>query len=147
MKRILIVVLLSAASWAQNGGVIPPPDIAHMGGEIANAGNRAAAQAADTALIRQQTQLLKQQTEALKQQNALLKQQQEQAAALAAQPAKTFIASAAIRKPKIDDIDAASGHPRFATYADYEDAKDEWLIEEAVRRFEALHPASPPPTH
>jgi hypothetical protein len=41
----------------------------------------------------------------------------------------------------IDDINPATGQPKFASYAEYEDAKDEWLIEEALRRFDALHPA------
>ncbi len=135
MKTSLIVVLLTLGSgiaYAQNGGVIPPPDIANAGAQIANAGNHAAAQAAQTQLIRQQTELLKQQTEALRQQNALLREQQQ--AALVA-------AVSAARKPKIDDINPATGQPKFASYAEYEDAKDEWLIEEALRRFDALHPA------
>lgn len=119
MKSILIVITLSVAGWAQ----VPAPDIAKSAGEISQAPARAEAQAARTALIRQQTAILKQQSEALKQQ---------------AKASNQFISP--IRKPKIDDIDAASGKPRFATYAEYEDARDEWLIEEAVRRFEALHP-------
>jgi hypothetical protein len=133
MKTLLIVVVLTLGSgfaYAQSGGVIPPPDIANAGAQIANAGNQAAAQAAQTRLIRQQTELLKQQTEALRQQNALLKEQQQ--AALGAVPAA--------HKPKIDDVNPATGQPRFASYAEYEDAKDEWLIEEALRRFESLHP-------
>lgn len=144
--RILIVALLSVASWAQNtvvviprdGGVIPPPDIAHEAGEIAKAPARAESQAAQTGLIRQQTKLLQQQTEALKQQNALLKQQRE--SVLAAQAPKPLIASPELRKPRIEEIDAATGKPRFATLAEYLDARDEWLIAETLRRFEALHP-------
>ena len=134
MKTLLIVVLLTLGSgiaYAQNGGVVPQPDIVNAVGQIANAANQSAAQAAQTQLIRQQTELLKQQTEALRQQNALLKEQQQ--AALAAR-------LSAARKPKIDDINPATGLPKFATFAEYEDAKDEWLIEEALRRFEALHP-------
>jgi hypothetical protein len=119
MKSILIVMLLCGAGWAQNGGVIPPPDIVGAVAEGQHAVNQAQEQAARTALVKQQTQLLKQQAEALKQQNA----------------APTRFISA-VRKPRIDDIDAATGKPRFATYADYEDGKDEWLIEEAIRRFE-----------
>ena len=139
MKRILFaVVILSASAWAQNGGVVPPPDIAGSGQSIAEAPARAQAQAAQTATIRQQTELLKQQTEALKLQNALMEQQQK-AALLASQAPQQFIP--AVRKPRIDDIDAGTGKPRFASYADYEDAKDEWLIEEAIRRFEALEAA------
>lgn len=141
MRNVLIVLALFCGSvFAQNGGVIPPPDIANAAGQIANAGNRAQGQAAQTALIKQQTALLKQQTEALKQQNELLKEQQQ--AALLVAP-KQFVSSAAVRKPRIDDIDAATGKPRFANYAEFEDGKDEWLIEEALRRFEALHPAAP----
>lgn len=117
---VVFLILGSGIAYSQN---IPAPDIANAGGQIANAGNQAAAQAAQTQLIRQQTELLKQQTEALKQQNALLMQQ-----------------TTLVPKPKITDINPATGLPKFATYTEYEDAKDEWLIEEAVRRFEALHP-------
>jgi len=85
-------------------------------------------------LLRQQTALLKQQTKALKQQNELRKQQQ--AAALAAP-----VAPSATRNPRVGDLDTVTGQPKFATFAEYEDAKDEWLIEEAVRRFQALQSA------
>lgn len=77
MKYIPILKLLSAAGWAQNGGVIPPPDIVGAAGQIANAGNQAQAQAAQTALIRQQTKLLKRQTELLKKQNEALRKRQQ----------------------------------------------------------------------
>jgi hypothetical protein len=137
MKRILIVMLLCGAGWAQNGGVIPPPDIVGAARDISEAPARAQAQAAQTRLIQQQTALLKQQTDAMREQNALLKQQQ--APPVAVQVPKQFIA--AVRKPRIDDIDAATGKPRFATFGEYEDAKDEWMIEEAVRRFQALQPS------
>lgn len=136
MKRLLIVILLSAASWAQNGGVIPFPNISDSINQSQQTANQTSITTAQTAQIRQQTALLKQQTEALKQQNELTKQQQ-QAALLAAKTS-----SSVIRKPRIDDVDLATGKPRFATYAEYEDAKDEWLIEETLRRFEALRPAS-----
>lgn len=77
MKRILIaVILLPGASWAQNGGVIPPPDIVHAAGEIAEAPAKAQAEAAQTALLRQQAALLKQQAELLKQQAALKQHEQ-----------------------------------------------------------------------
>jgi hypothetical protein len=95
--------------------------------------------------MRQQAELVKQQTEALKQENALLRQQREAATLALAQAPKTFIASSALRKPRIDEIDAATGKPQFTTLAEYLDARDEWLIAETLRRFEALHPAAPPP--
>ena len=38
-------------------------------------------------------------------------------------------------KPKIDDVDEKTGEPKYATYADYDAAKDEWLREDAIRRF------------
>jgi predicted RecB family endonuclease len=136
MKRILIFFMfLSAASWAQNGAYAPV-DIVQSGLQQQQLNQNAQAQAAQAALLRQQTALLKQQTEALRQQNELAKQQQ-QAAILAAKTP-----SLAIRKPRIDDIDAATGKPRFANYAEYEDAKDEWLIGEALRRFEASRPTA-----
>ncbi len=126
-------MLLGAASWAQNGGVVPPPDIVGATNQNINSINQANTQAAQAALLRQQTALLKQQTKALKQQNELRKQQQ--AAALASP-----VTPPATRKPRVDDLDPVTGQPRFATFAEYEDAKDEWLIEEALRRFQALLP-------
>ena len=78
MKRILIVGVLSAASWAQNtvvvvpqsGGVIPPPDIAGSIARMNQAQNEQRIQAAQAALLKQQAALLKAQTDGLKQQNA-----------------------------------------------------------------------------
>ncbi len=143
MKRVLIFLMfLSAAAWAQNGAYAPV-DIVRSGQaqqqlnlQQQQTNRNAQAQRAQAELLHQQAELLRQQTEALKQQNELVKQQQQ--AALVA--AKT--ASPAIRKPKMDDIDAVTGKPRFANYAEYEDTKDEWLIGEVLRRFEALHPTS-----
>lgn len=135
MKQLFVVLLLAAPIWAQNGGVVPPPDIAGSAKDIAGAPARAQTQAAQTEQIRQQTELLKQQTEALKQQNALLEQQRKATLDLG-----QFLVP--VRKPRVDDIDAATGKPRFATYAEYEDAKDEWVIEEAIRRFMVIQAAS-----
>jgi hypothetical protein len=142
MKHALLIALLAVAGWAQDTVVIvpqqgiPAPDIAKEAGQIAATPARAQEQAARTKLLQQQAALMKAQADALKQQTEALKQQN----ALAAQTPKQFIP--AVRKPRIDDVDALTGKPRFATYADYEDAKDEWLIEEAMRRFEALHPTT-----
>lgn len=127
MKQFLILLLLSAAGWSQTA----PADIAGNALRQQEANQKASAQTANAALLRQQTALLKEQTEAIQQQNELLKR--------AAQAPTTFIP--ALRKPRIDDIDASTGQPRFATYAEYEDAKDEWLIEETLRRCGALHSA------
>ena len=120
MKQLLFIILLCVPSWAQNGGVVPAPDIAGSINQSQQTSNQTRMTAAQVAQLRQQTALLKQQTEMLKQQNELMK------------------VSTAARKPRIDDIDVATGKPRFATYAEYEDAKDEWLIEETLRRFALL---------
>lgn len=135
MKRILIVIVfLSAATWGQDAGVIPPPDIVGASQAIAQAPARAQAEASQIALIRQQTALLKQQTEAMREQNAFLQEQQRGALTAGQNPLSTNA-----RKPQIDDVDPLTKRPKFAKYADYEDAKDEWLIEEALRRFEAVY--------
>ncbi len=39
-------------------------------------------------------------------------------------------------KPKIDDIDPKTGKPRYANYNEYEDAKDAWLKQDAIREFQ-----------
>jgi len=39
-------------------------------------------------------------------------------------------------RPKIDDVDEKTGKPKYATYADYEAAKDQWLQDEAIRKFQ-----------
>jgi hypothetical protein len=36
-------------------------------------------------------------------------------------------------KPKIDDVDA-TGKPKYKSFAEYEDAKDRWLLEEGARQ-------------
>jgi len=39
-------------------------------------------------------------------------------------------------KPKIDDVDSKTGQPKYKTYADYEDARDEWLRKDTLREFQ-----------
>jgi hypothetical protein len=39
-------------------------------------------------------------------------------------------------RPKIEDVDAKTGQPKYASYADYEIARDEWLQNESVRKFQ-----------
>jgi hypothetical protein len=39
-------------------------------------------------------------------------------------------------KPKIDDVDPKTGKAKYASYGEYEDAKDQWLSDEAVRKFQ-----------
>lgn len=39
-------------------------------------------------------------------------------------------------RPKLDDLDPKTGKPKYATYADYEAAKDQWLQDEAIRKFQ-----------
>jgi hypothetical protein len=39
-------------------------------------------------------------------------------------------------KPKIDDVDEKTGKPKYQSYAEYEDAKDQWLLEEGARKFQ-----------
>ncbi|HEY1800083.1 MAG TPA: hypothetical protein VGG46_04035 [Terriglobales bacterium] len=49
--------------------------------------------------------------------------------------AKTEAKTAANPKPKIDDVDAKTGKPKYSSYAEFDDAKDEWNRKEAVREF------------
>ena len=49
--------------------------------------------------------------------------------------AETKTAKAA-PKPKIDDVDEKTGKAKYANYSAYEDAKDQWLQDEAVRKFQ-----------
>jgi hypothetical protein len=37
-------------------------------------------------------------------------------------------------KPKIDDVDPKTNQPKFKSFAEYEEAKDQWLVEEGERR-------------
>lgn len=39
-------------------------------------------------------------------------------------------------KPKIDDVDPKTGKPKFSTYQEYLDARDEWNRKEAIREFQ-----------
>jgi len=43
-------------------------------------------------------------------------------------------AAAATPRPKLDDVDK-DGKPKYKTYAEFEEAKDKWLQDEAVRKF------------
>jgi len=45
-------------------------------------------------------------------------------------------ASTASPRPKIDDVDPKTGQPKYASYSDYEAARDEWLQNEAIRKFQ-----------
>ena len=38
-------------------------------------------------------------------------------------------------RPKIDDLDQKTGQAKYRTYADYEQAKDDWLRGETIRQF------------
>jgi hypothetical protein len=38
-------------------------------------------------------------------------------------------------RPKLDDLDAKTNLPKYKTYAEYEEAKDQWLREETLRSF------------
>ena len=42
----------------------------------------------------------------------------------------------AIPKPKIDDVDPKTGKAKYKNFGEYEDAKDAWLADEAVRKFQ-----------
>lgn len=69
----------------------------------------------------------------------LQREQQERESRRESQPApenKTEAKSNANAKPKIDDVDPKTGKPKYASYADYEDARDEWNRKEAVREFQ-----------
>src|ERR1700688_296938 len=57
-------------------------------------------------------------------------QQTSQAAAAETKTAK------AAPKPKIDDVDEKTGKPKYKNFAEYEDAKDNWLRQETIREFQ-----------
>ena len=50
-------------------------------------------------------------------------------------PAAQTAAAAAPLRPKIDDVDA-TGQPKYATYEDWEAAKDDWLRKDTVREVQ-----------
>ena len=76
----------------------------------------------------------------LKAENARLKSQssqpqsrsETQQASTTQPPSETKAKSAP--KPKIDDVDAA-GKPKYKNFAEYDDAKDDWLRKETLREF------------
>jgi len=39
-------------------------------------------------------------------------------------------------KPKIDDLDAKTGKPKYASYGEFDEAKDTWNRQEAIREFQ-----------
>lgn len=51
------------------------------------------------------------------------------------QPAPETAAGKTAGKPKLDDIDPKTKQPKYKNYAEYEDAKDAWLRQEAIREF------------
>jgi len=53
----------------------------------------------------------------------------------ASQPAAETKSKAAPR-PQIDDVDPKTGKPKFATYDDFLNARDEWNQNEAIRKFQ-----------
>jgi len=44
--------------------------------------------------------------------------------------------TSATAKPKIDDVDPKTNQPKYKSYADYEEAKDAWNRQEAIREFQ-----------
>lgn len=72
-----------------------------------------------------------------REENARLKAQLQQPprsdSTQGSQPA-TEKAKAAPARPKLDDVDPKTGKAKYANYAEYEAAKDQWLIDEGVRR-------------
>jgi hypothetical protein len=64
---------------------------------------------------------------------------QPQARSESAQPSTQTSQAAtetkAAPKPKIDDVDEKTGKPKYKSYADYEDAKDQWLRQDTLREF------------
>lgn len=60
-------------------------------------------------------------------------QRDTQQASQSAAGAKT--STSANPKPKIDDIDPQTHQPKYKTFADYEEAKDAWNRQEAIREF------------
>lgn len=53
----------------------------------------------------------------------------------ASQPAAETKSKAEPR-PKIDDVDPKTGQPKYASYSDYESARDEWLQNDSIRKFQ-----------
>lgn len=39
-------------------------------------------------------------------------------------------------RPKIDDVDPKTGKPKYATYGEFETAKDDWLLNAGLRKFQ-----------
>jgi hypothetical protein len=67
----------------------------------------------------------------------------EQAAPREVQPASQPAAeaqpaapAAAEPRPKIDDVDPKTGKPKYANWAEYEEAKDTWLRKQTIREFQ-----------
>lgn len=48
----------------------------------------------------------------------------------------------AATKPKIDDVDEKTGKAKYATFAEYEDAKDAWLLDEGARKYQETNEKS-----
>lgn len=58
------------------------------------------------------------------------------------QPAADASKPAAATKPKIDDVDPKTGKAKYATFAEYEDAKDAWLLDEGARKYQETNEKS-----
>lgn len=76
----------------------------------------------------------------LKAENARLKAKPQtevrsETAQATTQPATETTAKAA-PKPKIDDVDPKTGKAKYKSFAEYEDAKDAWLLDEGARKFQ-----------
>lgn len=76
----------------------------------------------------------------LKAENARLKAKpQTEVRSETAQPTQAATetkAAAKTPKPKIDDQDPKTGKAKYASYAEYEDAKDNWLRQDTIREFQ-----------
>jgi hypothetical protein len=158
MKRILIVILLSVGSWAQDAarksliktdvGANAPRYQLFVNPEVR----------ADTLLLDTTTGKVWRMTEITdasnhpkvwKYEDRMDNRDQEIAwwsshssqTGSVPTPA-TFTPSEPLPKPKIDEVDPATGKPKYATFGEYEDAKDVWNRQETIRELQALHPVA-----
>jgi len=73
--------------------------------------------------------------EKLRQKQSISTQEQARDTQQASQPATTDATKPkAVPKPKIDDVDPKTQQPKYKSYAEYEEAKDQWLLEEGARK-------------
>ena len=121
---------------AANQGDAPP---ASEQQETEDDASKAAASATAPTQRKSRWQQREDEVKKLREENARLKSQpsQTQQRSESAQPSPAATeteAPKATDKPKIDDIDPKTKQPKYKNYAEFQDAKDQWLLDEGVRR-------------